>query len=317
MRPESALLGGGLFTRESAFAGDEVPAFDEARAFEAGRLAYGDSVASRLARLEAAVRAASPPGMPEAQIGRDDRVHVQNTTQYPFRCICHLRITFRTPNNQFVFAVGTGWAIGKRTLVTAGHCVFVPRNDEVGLRNAWAERVEVIFGRNGDQQPFGSFTVPTSNLRTTNGWLTVGERADQGDRAVQAVDYAAVILNQDLPSDFGAFGFGLHEDAELTGRTVNVVGYPGEFKQPPRQGTLWGSDQPPLLTPTAIQLVYRIDTTRGQSGAPVFYVRPGIGDAIAVGVHNYGVEDDRNFAARIIRPVRDNFRLWRDQGGGA
>src|SRR5262249_19975305 len=105
-------------------------------------------------------------------------------------------------------------------------------------------------------------------------------------------------------------------DKELTGLNANVVGYPGEYDSPPRQGTLWGDSSPPLSRPEALRLKYRIDTTPGQSGSSVFYLRQNEGDAISVAIHNYGVERVSNYATRITEPVRTNLRAWRDEGGG-
>jgi V8-like Glu-specific endopeptidase len=79
---------------------------------------------------------------------------------------------------------------------------------------------------------------------------------------------------------------------------------------------MWGDSTPPLSKPQPLRLLYRIDTSPGQSGSAVFYVRPTEGDAISVGIHNYGVEGDSNYATRVTATVRDNLRAWRDEGGG-
>jgi V8-like Glu-specific endopeptidase len=278
-----------LFPRRATEAAEALPPFDESRAVEAGLLSYGGPVASRLARLENTVQ-------PELVYGRDDREQIENALLYPFSGICHLRMWLTG-----AFATGTGWVIGKRTIITAGHCVYVhPDADEPDLQEEWVLQVEVIPARNGESEghyPFGSFTVQSGSLRSTNGW--VNHKQEEGD-------YGAIILNDDLPEDIGIFGFGLHSDEELANLWANIVGYPGE--QP---GTLWGASGR-LEEPTETQLRYKIDTTAGQSGSAVFYIRPSEKDAIAAGIHNYG----GNRATRITTTVRDNLRAWRDEGGG-
>jgi V8-like Glu-specific endopeptidase len=274
----------------------------------AGLLSYGGPVASRLFRLrkfEATLRAESASGA-EALMGPDDRTQVQNTHDYPYRCICHLRMRFRTTAGDYVSATGTGWVIGKRTVITAGHCVFVPKDQDFDLDHVWAETMEVIPGRNGNDWPYGSFTVGPENLHSTQGWVGQGQ---------EAADYGAIVLTQDLPDDFGTFGFGSHTDQDLTGLHANVVGYPGELNNTSRAGTMWGASQPPLLSPTQTKLRYRINTTPGQSGASVFYLRSDVGDAISAGIHNYGQENVMNYGTRITEEVKQNLITWRDLGG--
>ncbi len=279
-----------------------LPPFDESRAVDAGLLSHGGLLAARLARLEAAVR-------PEALIGRDNRTQVDDATNYPHRCVCYLRIWLDVG----WFAFGTGWIIGKRTIITAGHCVYAyPDSRFPGLVRGWARQVEVIPGRNGDAMPFGSFIVPTENLRSTQGWAGTDSTGDDGKQ--EGADYGAIILDEDLPTDLGAFGFGVLSNRELEGLNVNIIGYPGEYQMPPLLGTMWG-DSGLLDAPTGLQLDYTIDTTEGESGAAVFYMRPTVGDAIAVGIHNYGTENVINNATRITEEVKGNLKTWRDEGG--
>lgn len=73
----------------------------------------------------------------ETVILDDGRVRISQTALLPWRMICALRIT----GSNGVRAVGTGWLIGPRTLVTAGHCVHHP---DLG---GWAARIEVSAGR--------------------------------------------------------------------------------------------------------------------------------------------------------------------------
>ncbi len=74
----------------------------------------------------------------EIVIGADDRVRVTNVTAFPWRVICSLQIRAQDGSRW----IGTGWLIGRRTLITAGHCVYI--HD----RGGWATRIEVIPGRN-------------------------------------------------------------------------------------------------------------------------------------------------------------------------
>src|SRR5262249_41793353 len=53
--------------------------------------------------------------------GEDNRIQVQETNKYPYRINASLLITARDGSQW----IGTGWFIGNRTLITAGHCVYI------------------------------------------------------------------------------------------------------------------------------------------------------------------------------------------------
>jgi V8-like Glu-specific endopeptidase len=212
----------------------------------------------------------------------DDRKRVQGTETFPWDCICWLVITAET-GDQFI---GTGWLAGARTVITAGHCVYLHNY------GGWAREIQVYPGRNGDKV-FKEFT--SLNLHSTAGWT--GEKSEEDD-------YGAIILPADCPE---SLGYEEPDDNWLQGRLVNVTGYPGDKES----GTLWGSTRR-LVEVTERQLKYHISTFGGQSGAPVFYK---VGDKRwVVGIHNYG-GTNANMATRITRTVYDNIEAWNKEGG--
>jgi V8-like Glu-specific endopeptidase len=100
------------------------------------------------------VRGKSGPITPpfETVIGRDERVRILDTDLAPWRMICALRM--RGPSG--AGAIGTGWFIGPKTVLTAGHCVF-----STGFFGGWASIIEMIPGLNGSgdgrgTRPYGS-----------------------------------------------------------------------------------------------------------------------------------------------------------------
>lgn len=221
----------------------------------------------------------------EVVIGRDDRVRVTATTQVPWRRICHLAIRARD-NRMFV---GTGFFIGNRTVMTAGHCVFL------NAHGGWAKEILVTPGRNGDQRPYPG--VRATTFRSVRGW-TVGR-----DRNY---DYGAIILPPGPRTNIGAFGFGALPDSNLLQARVNLSGYPGDKLA----GTQWYHG---LKTKSVAPRVvtYDIDTAGGQSGSPVWINRNGV--RTVVGIHTNG-SSRGNSATRIVRPVYDNMLAWREEG---
>jgi glutamyl endopeptidase len=85
---------------------------------------------------------ASAYAQPETVCGADDRVRISPANAAPWRFICQLIITM--PNGAGYR--GTGWFIGPRAVMTAGHCVF-SRAD-----GGWARRIEVISGMDATGQ---------------------------------------------------------------------------------------------------------------------------------------------------------------------
>lgn len=225
--------------------------------------------------------------MAEVVIGVDNRVKVQNTTIFPWRAICSLRI--QAANGQRF--IGTGWLISPRTVITAGHCVFL--HDAGG----WARSIEVIPGLNGTARPFGSH-VGTS-LRSTTGW-TQGKNRN--------FDYGAIILPQGHRpgAQTGTFGFAARDDAFLRAAALNLSGYPGD-----KGGlTQWFHAQRAKSVSDRV-ITYDIDTAGGQSGAPVWVLQNGV--RTAVGVHTNGASSG-NSATRIVAPVFNNLQNWKNQG---
>lgn len=218
--------------------------------------------------------------------GRDDRVRIEAPSGHPWRMHAALTITAADGTAW----AGTGWFISPRTLITAGHCVFV-KNSNVPGQDGWVRSITVAPGRNAAETPFGELT--STSFRTVRGW------ADDGDRER---DYGAIILPEPVRSDVGWLGYGVYPDDDLAESTVNVAGYPTD--QP--RGTLWyGHHRVARVRPN--KLTYDIDTFGGQSGAAVYRIVDG--QRYAVAVHAYGGATT-NSGTRITAPVFANFRAW-------
>lgn len=219
----------------------------------------------------------------ESIFGADTRRQITNTTRRPWRHICALRIEF--PSGK-VYR-GTGFFVGPRAVVTAGHCVYLHN------QGGWARKVMVIPGSNGTSRPLGQAT--SNNLRSVSGWVTLKK---------PECDYGCVVLpaGTTFRSNPGAFGFAAFDSNMLLAKTAVLAGYPGDkpFAE------LWG-DSRRLKAVTSKTLVYDIDTMGGQSGAPV-YIKAN-GQRFAVGIHNYGGSTS-NTATRVTQEVYSRLLAW-------
>ncbi|HEX8219339.1 MAG TPA: serine protease [Chloroflexia bacterium] len=230
---------------------------------------------------------AATPDVFEVVIQADDRVQINNTKVVPWQWICSLLITAGDGSGW----IGTGWLIGPRTVITAGHCVYMREH------GGWVREIRVMPGRNGSDTSLGN--AAATEFRSVRGWV-------EGQKRV--CDYGAIILpeSSQFGRQLGTFGYAMPGDGELAGLLVNISGYPGD--KPP--GTQW-YDSRTLASITPRTLVYDADTAGGQSGAPVWW-RQG-GKRYVVGIHTNGATSG-NSATRIVEAVHRNLTTWRDEG---
>lgn len=262
---------------------EEVPAqADESRLLDAWYAEFDDPATTPLVRQRGLSQVVAE--VAEVVIGKDDRIQITNTTAYPWRTICSLRITAKDGSGW----IGTGWLVGPRTVITAGHCVYMHKH------GGWARRIEVIPGRNGSTRPYGSCN--SSSFRSVKGWTKKKKRSH---------DYGAIILPSSSPygSQLGYFGFAKLSYFSLLGLKVNLSGYPGDK---PSGTQWWHARRIKWVTPRTI--VYNIDTAGGQSGSPVWRLKNG--KRHVVGIHTNG-STSGNSATRITSPVFKNIKKWK------
>lgn len=256
---------------------EAAPGFDATRALNEGLPFVAPDQYDELLPAESAAYVE-----PETVCGSDERVRISPATATPWRWICQLIITM--PNGAGFR--GTGWFIGPRTVMTAGHCVYSRGN------GGWARRIEVIPGMNGASRPYGS-AVGTS-FRSVTGWVNSGDAN---------FDYGCIVLPTPLGNTTGYFGFANLSDASLNGLMLNNSGYPGDKPF----GTQW-FNAGRVSSITSRKIYYMLDTYGGQSGSPVW--RLANNQRHAVGVHAYG--GCPNSATRINSDVFNNMLAWRN-----
>lgn len=218
--------------------------------------------------------------------GPDNRVRITSTGVYPWRVHASLRITAADGS----MWIGTGWFIGPRTLITAGHVVYIASN-RVPARRGWVRRVEVIPGRNESDRPFGS--TLSGRFYSVRGWTENGD---------PEYDYGAIVIDEPMGDQTGWLAFGAFTDNDLLASHANISGYPGDKPD----GTQW-YDHRQIDSVTARKVFYDIDTFGGQSGSAVYRFIDS--DRFAVGIHAYGGAVT-NSATRITARRFQNLEAW-------
>ena len=131
----------------------------------------------------------------ESIIGTDERKRILDTDLAPWRMVCALRM--RGTNGSG--AIGTGWLVGPKTIITAGHCVFDTR-----LLGGWASRIEISPGRNGPEFPYG--TVASEKFASIDRWVNNKD---------PDFDIGCIHLNETLGERVGWFAVGALSPSEL------------------------------------------------------------------------------------------------------
>lgn len=219
--------------------------------------------------------------IPETVCLPDERVQVTDTTVAPRNGNCQLIITIQGE----LKGRGTGWFLSPTVVVTAGHCVHE------GAGGEFFPEIEVIPGMNGPVRPYGSQTVTSSGLRTTNQWKESGSVVHDYGVIILATPFDGVTLTPAMALS----------DADLALANLELSGYPADKAT----GTQWFHFGVPTSV-TASRLFYTIDTYGGHSGSAV--TTNHASGRVAVGIHNYG--NCPNKCTRITQGVLNDIQTW-------
>jgi len=210
----------------------------------------------------------------------DSRMQVTNTGAFPASAVAQLVITTRDGT----VTGATGTFITDTVLLTAAHAVFIPG---AGSSSGRIQRMIVVPGRNGPQEPFGAATA--RDFYVPDLWL---------QHQLPDADYSLVFV----PTLAGVRPYRpvAAPDSQLQGLGVRVAGYP--LDKPP--GTQW-VDQRNVVAVTRGQVAYDVDTMPGQSGSAVAHLQ---GDgAFIVAIHRFGT-DRANYGTRITEEILQDIR---------
>lgn len=211
----------------------------------------------------------------KSTIGDDDRQRA-DAMKYPFRAVLRIESDFGHLEQ------GTVFLAGPRLLLTAGHCVFHPKQKRFAPRIA-------LFDDAGH-------CYPVRDWGCHRLWK---------DQQSDAADIGFIRLPAALGDALGYLGTAAVGAGQLKGDFA-VSGYPLDLTGGRRQYFDVGK----VTRQHQMLFGYEMDTGAGQSGAPVFFVADGA--ATAAGIHIRGVGDhgDYNLALRMTPSLVELVRTW-------
>lgn len=206
-------------------------------------------------------------------IGNDNRNIVSDTTVSPYKAIGYLSVTKNGSNHR-----GTCACFASNAALTAAHVVWDSANSVA------ATNYSISFGRNGNVYPYNTITEQPVEIIIPEEYKNTGSTQ---------YDYAILLYDDNTTISYYKFGFG---KTLTTSTHITVTGYPKDTS-----GATGGSsnsyqqwtDNGYVTSLGTSTISYTIDTTGGQSGAPVYK-----DNNVIVAVH-HGGNSTANTAKRI------------------
>jgi V8-like Glu-specific endopeptidase len=200
---------------------------------------------------------------------------VGNTSVFPHSAICQFQITLNDGSQ----ALGTGFYIARDRILTCAHNVD------------GAASLKIIPGKNDDQEPFGSFTVSSSD------W-DVHPRYQSDSR-----DFDLAVIRVGTPPPNGAAFDQLEELLQSLPSPIIVCGYAADTVNQDKQHL----DGDTIREVKDNTFQNNLQTEPGNSGSPVFYVwgredeetQTSVLETRLVGVHVSGFSKTLNQGCRL------------------
>lgn len=226
----------------------------------------------------------------------DGRWRVTNPSQYGmYRNICQLEITLRDGS----VCIGSGFVLSDSVIVTAGHCVYEYITDS--QYGAWVSSIRVAPAYENGFMPYGSVTA--TSFTCGNGWRIYGDKTQ---------DWGLIHVSNNFTSRCGRLGMRYQPDSYV-GSDVFVAGYPkeiGDSLDREVNGMYMYADRDTVDWDSSSIVSYsKVDTSNGQSGAPVFRYYSDTGyTTIAI---NRGIYNGRNSGVRLSKALYDHLKEFR------
>jgi V8-like Glu-specific endopeptidase len=146
------------------------------------------------------------PFLPNQVIGPDDRTRVPDTSLYPWSTVA--QIEYVDQNN--VTNICTGWMLGRSTVVTAAHCVYLVNAS--GGSNGWGRTYRVRPGRDGTTI---RWECPGFYAHVPQGWVDAITNGQGLTEESRRYDWAGIDLRCRIGETTGVLGVRSTNDSDL------------------------------------------------------------------------------------------------------
>jgi V8-like Glu-specific endopeptidase len=257
-----------------------------------GRTRSGREV--RLAPSEDVVRAVLEGAGGRAVVGKDDRVRVKRTTDYPYSTIGYLEATDGNDN----WYACTGVMIGAKAMLTSAACLYRHGYGD-DSQEGWNDQFTFWPALNGQEDaPYGGLEYDTAYV--FEGWVT---EYDGSFDSVLPFDIGIITFADPIGESTGWMGY-WDFGTDVQNFDGNLVGY--HFDKTP-EFTMWRS-KCKVKNADIYEYVFVHDCDVGDSDVPLFVYDPNDEGYYVVGVHAATTgsgKKTRNLAVRLYGPVYD------------
>jgi glutamyl endopeptidase len=223
---------------------------------------------------------------------------------HPYNTVCHLEIIYARGTNK-----GTGFVVGPRTIITAGHCVLDPHRGP-------AVNIVVRPARDGREVPFGECT--TGSFDFPEEWQ---DALKEGQQPAEH-DYGAIFLPEVTVNEppeitiehllqWKAFTDDDVRRIVQHSEQANIIGFPNRL-----HGVMEANNGPLILDENhplnGRVLYYEMSTHEGQSGGPIIHFDVAAGTSTVYGIHSRALGDGVSVARRIDPDLARTIQLWVD-----
>ena len=236
----------------------------------------------------------------ESIIGDDDRKDPNNFQDDIWRPLCALFFTYPGESTS---RIGSGVLIRPRVVLTAAHNLFDRSSGKVIMGG----KVRVGLS------PTGS--LAESGISDTIIHSKYPSRRIKGDKKFE-FDYGLAFLKNENAYNWAKQCWNVEDmqtlsDKELKNSKLMLAGYPAKFDGP-YTSLKWGFGPVLKKGVRSTTFTYQIDTSSGQSGAPVFRYKKATRKATIAGIHVAGYDGSHNKARRFSSAAKQTVQKWMD-----